>query len=114
MYICFKYKSSVDTVELLAIHFKYVHFLKEASNYNCCQYQCPQTFTNIKAFKKHLMSHTFSKTVGISNEIQAENVNNYLNDTCSISYFKTHSESQKDSRSIPTSSFESANLVNSE
>lgn len=66
MNICYCCNASLDSIDLLCTHLKYVHFLEEACTYKCCQYKCPQMFTCFKAFKKHLKTSHYNDNIDIN------------------------------------------------
>lgn len=57
MYICFVCNNGFETIELLRIHFKYLHLLKNVHKYKCCQGKCFQKFTHVRSLITHLKSH---------------------------------------------------------
>lgn len=63
MFACFKCQKSFETVDILTVNFKYQHRLSAHEKYKCCQNECPQMFTSLKAFRSHLRStHNIAQT----------------------------------------------------
>lgn len=61
--ICFVCKHSGFTFAALLVHYKIIHSLKPFSSYECCEYDCSQTFSNLNSYKRHIVRKHTTKPI---------------------------------------------------
>lgn len=75
--ICFVCKHSGFTFAALLAHYKIIHLLKPFSSYECCEYDCTQTFSNLNCYKRHIVRKHTTKPINSPTPIPViKNVSN--------------------------------------